>query len=73
MCRNNHGGTPRRAILPVVVANRGLLALLARQDGLITAVQAAECGLAERALQRRVGHEVWRRVAPRVFLVAGHR
>ncbi|TQM44235.1 DUF559 domain-containing protein [Pseudonocardia cypriaca] len=56
-----------------MVANRGLLALLARQDGLITAVQAAECGLAERALQRRVRDEGWRRVAPRVFLAAGHR
>ncbi|QYN33198.1 DUF559 domain-containing protein [Pseudonocardia sp. DSM 110487] len=56
-----------------MVANRALLAVLARQDGLITAVQAADCGLAERALQRRVQDEGWRRVAPRVFLAAGHR
>jgi very-short-patch-repair endonuclease len=56
-----------------MVANRALVALLARQDGLITAVQAAQCGLAERALQRRVHDEGWRRVAPRVFLAAGHR
>jgi very-short-patch-repair endonuclease len=56
-----------------MVANRALLALLARQDGLVTAAQAAECGLGERALQRRVHDEGWRRVAPRVFLAAGHR
>jgi very-short-patch-repair endonuclease len=56
-----------------MVANRALLALLARQDGLITFVQAAKCGLTERALQRRAQDEGWRRVAPRVFLAAGHR
>jgi hypothetical protein len=56
-----------------MVANRALLAVLARQDGLVTAAQAAERGLAERALQRRVHDEGWRRVAPRVFLAAGHR
>jgi very-short-patch-repair endonuclease len=56
-----------------MVANRALLALLARQDGLITTVQAAECGLSERALQRRALDEGWRRVASRVFLAAGHR
>jgi len=73
MCRNAHGETQERVILPVVVANRALVALLARQEGLITADQAAECGLSERALQRRVRGEGWRRVAPRVFLAAGHR
>jgi hypothetical protein len=51
-----------------MVANRALLALLARQDGLITTVQAAQCGLTERALQRRAHDEGWRRVAPRVCL-----
>jgi very-short-patch-repair endonuclease len=56
-----------------MVANRALLALLARQDGLITAAQAAQCGLGERALQRRVCDEGWRRVAPRVFLAGGRR
>jgi very-short-patch-repair endonuclease len=56
-----------------MAANRALLALLARQDGLITATQAARCGLPERSLQRRVQHDGWRRVAPRVFLAAGHR
>lgn len=56
-----------------MVANRALLALLARQDGLVTAAQAASCGLAERALQRRVQEEGWKRVAPRVFLAAGQR
>jgi very-short-patch-repair endonuclease len=56
-----------------MVANRALLALLARQDGLITAAQATECGLSERSLQRRAEDEGWRRVAPRVFLAAGHR
>jgi very-short-patch-repair endonuclease len=40
---------------------------------LVTAVQAARCGLMERALQRRAHDEGWRRVAPRVFLAAGHR
>ena len=60
-------------MLLIMVANRPLLALLARQDGLITAVQAAHCGLTERALQRRAHVEGWRRVAPRVFLAAGHR
>ncbi|WP_143517290.1 DUF559 domain-containing protein [Pseudonocardia sp. MH-G8] len=56
-----------------MVANRALLALLARQDGLVTAAQAARCGLTERALQRRVQDDGWRRVAPRVFLAGGHR
>jgi very-short-patch-repair endonuclease len=56
-----------------MVANRALLALLARQDGLVTTAQAARCGLSERSLQRRVKDEGWRRVAPRVFLAAGHR
>jgi very-short-patch-repair endonuclease len=56
-----------------MVANRALLALLARQDGLITAAQAAQCGLTERTLQRRAHDDGWRRVAPRVFLAAGHR
>jgi very-short-patch-repair endonuclease len=56
-----------------MVANRALLALLARQDGLLTAAQAASCGLPERVLQRRVQEGGWRRVAPRVFLAAGHR
>src|SRR5687767_10674894 len=73
MCRNAHGSARGRVILRIMVANRTLLAVLARQDGLITAVQAAECDLSERALQRRVQDEGWRRVAPRVFLAAGHR
>ena len=56
-----------------MVANRALLALLACQDGLVTASQAARCGLSERSLQRRMEDEGWRRVAPRVFVAAGHR
>jgi very-short-patch-repair endonuclease len=56
-----------------VAANPALLALLAHQDGLVTAAQAARCGLTERALQRRVHDDGWRRVAPRVFLAGGHR
>jgi very-short-patch-repair endonuclease len=56
-----------------VAANRALLALLARQDGLVTAAQAARCGLSERSLQRRAHGDGWKRVAPRVFLAAGQR
>jgi very-short-patch-repair endonuclease len=56
-----------------MVANQALLALIARQDGLITASQAARCGLTERSLQRRAREQGWRRVTPRVFLAAGHR
>lgn len=55
-----------------MVANPGVLALLARQDGLITAVQAAERGLPERTLRRWVADAGWERPAPRVFLAAGH-
>jgi hypothetical protein len=58
---------------PSMVANQALLALIARQDGLITASQAARCGLTERSLQRRAREQGWRRVTPRVFLAAGHR
>jgi hypothetical protein len=47
-------------------------ALLTRQNGLITAAQAADRGLPQRTLRRRVTHAVWERPAPRVFLAAGH-
>ncbi len=47
-------------------------ALLARQNGLLTAEQAAERGLAPRTLRRRVVENGWDKVAPRVFLAAGH-
>lgn len=53
-------------------AGPDVLALLSRQDGLITAAQAAELGLPERTLRRRVQHDGWERVAPRVFLAGGH-
>jgi hypothetical protein len=40
-----------------MVANPALLTLLARQHGLITSAQAAQCGLSERTLQRRAQDE----------------
>lgn len=46
--------------------------LLARQHGLISAAQAAERGLAARTLRHWVTDRGWERVAPRVFLAAGH-
>ena len=55
-----------------MAANPALLALLARQDGLITAVQAVRYGLPERTLRRRVRDEGWERLAPRVYLAGGH-
>jgi very-short-patch-repair endonuclease len=55
-----------------MAANAAVLALLLRQDGLITAAQAAEHGLPERTLRRRVQADGWERVAPRVFLAGGH-
>lgn len=55
-----------------MVANPGVLGLLERQDGLITAAQAAVHGLPDRTLRRWVAEEGWARPAPRVFLAAGH-
>jgi very-short-patch-repair endonuclease len=46
--------------------------LLVRQDGVIGLHQAGELGLSARAVSRRVTSGAWQRVAPRVFLVAGH-
>jgi very-short-patch-repair endonuclease len=60
-------------ILPVMAATPDLLALLARQDGLITTVQAVQHGLDESVLRRRAREQGWSRVAPRVYLAAGHR
>ena len=53
-------------------ANDAVLGLLSRQDGLITAAQAAEHGLTERTLRRRVHDGGWARVAPGVVLAGGH-
>jgi very-short-patch-repair endonuclease len=47
-------------------------AVVARQDGLVTLAQAVELGVSARTVQRRVRATEWRRVLPRVFLVAGH-
>lgn len=55
-----------------MAANSAVLALLSRQDGLITSTQAAQYGLPERTLRRRVHEDGWERVAPRVFLAGGH-
>jgi very-short-patch-repair endonuclease len=49
-----------------------VLALLARQDGLITDAQARRHGFTERTLRRRVRLDGWARVAPGVLLAAGH-
>jgi hypothetical protein len=56
-----------------MVAQPEILALIARQDGLITTAQAVRCGLDESVLRRRARELGWRRVAPRVYLAAGHR
>jgi very-short-patch-repair endonuclease len=50
-----------------------VLALIARQDGLITTAQAVQHGLDESVLRRRARDQGWRRVGPRVYLAAGHR
>jgi very-short-patch-repair endonuclease len=50
-----------------------LVALIARQDGLVTTAQAVQHGLDESVLRRRARDQGWRRVAPRVYLAAGHR
>jgi very-short-patch-repair endonuclease len=60
-------------ILPVMAAQPDLLVLIARQDGLITTVQAVQHGLDESVLRRRARDQGWGRVAPRVYLAAGHR
>ena len=46
--------------------------VLQRQDGLVTLAQAVDLGVSARTVQRRVRAKEWRRVLPRVFLVAGH-
>jgi very-short-patch-repair endonuclease len=49
-----------------------MLAVLARQDGLITDGQARKYGLTERTVRRRVRVGGWVRVAPGVLLAGGH-
>jgi very-short-patch-repair endonuclease len=49
-----------------------VLALLARQDGLITFAQATTHGISECSVQRRVRAGDWEGVLPRVYLVGGH-
>lgn len=49
-----------------------MLALLARQDGLITCAQATQFGIPLRTLRGWVLEQGWERVAPRVFLAGGH-
>jgi len=53
--------------------NPDLLALLRRQDGLVTRAQAEQHGLPPRTLSRRVQVDGWNRLAPRVYLAGGHR
>jgi very-short-patch-repair endonuclease len=57
-------------MLPVMA---DLLPLIARQDGLVTTAQLVQCGLDESVLRRRAREQGWSRVAPRVYLTAGHR
>lgn len=52
--------------------NRAVHDLLARQDGLITLAQAADRGVSAATVQRLVRSGEWLRLAPRVFLAAGH-
>ncbi|MHA6618713.1 DUF559 domain-containing protein [Pseudonocardia sp. DLS-67] len=56
-----------------MVALPDVLALVARQDGLITTAQAVQHGLDESVLRRRARDQGWGRVAPRVYIAAGHR
>jgi very-short-patch-repair endonuclease len=56
-----------------MAAQLDVLALIARQDGLITTAQAVQHGLDESVLRRRAREQGWHRVAPRVYLAAGHR
>ncbi|MGQ0572609.1 MAG: DUF559 domain-containing protein [Pseudonocardia sp.] len=49
-----------------------IAALLVRQDGLLTLAQAHGAGMSTSTVQRRVRTGEWQRVAPRVFLSAGH-
>jgi hypothetical protein len=60
-------------ILPGMAVQPDLLALIARQDGLVTTAQAVRHGIDESVLRRRARDQGWRRVAPRVYLAAGHR
>ena len=46
--------------------------LTVRRDGVFTTQEALECGLSTSTIKRRVAAGVWRVVAPRVYLVAGH-
>ena len=55
-----------------VARHPAISALQARQDGLLTLAQATTCGMSPRAVQRRVRTAAWERVAPRVYLAAGH-
>jgi very-short-patch-repair endonuclease len=56
-----------------MAAHPDLVALIARQDGLLTTLQAVQHGLDESVLRRRGRDQGWGRVAPRVYLAAGHR
>lgn len=59
-------------MLAAVSSNTAVLALLSRQDGLITDAQAITHGLTARTLRRRVHDGGWRRAAPGVLLAGGH-
>jgi very-short-patch-repair endonuclease len=60
-------------MLPCMATSPSLLALLRRQDGLITCRQAEEHGLPARTLRQRAEDDGWSLVAPRVYLAGGHR
>jgi very-short-patch-repair endonuclease len=60
-------------MLPGMATSPSILALLRRQDGLITCRQAEEHGLPARTLRQRAEVDGWNAVAPRVYLAGGHR
>jgi very-short-patch-repair endonuclease len=60
-------------ILHAMAPQPDFLALIARQDGLVTTAQAVRHGLDESVLRRRGRDQGWGRVAPRIYLAAGHR
>jgi very-short-patch-repair endonuclease len=60
-------------MLPGMATSPALLALLRRQDGLVTCRQAEEHGLPARTLRHRAESDGWSQVAPRVYLAGGHR
>ena len=70
--RSTGRGGQRPSTTLLLMGKADVLALVARQDGLITDAQALDLGLTARTLRRRVQRDGWARVAPGVLLVGGH-